>query len=79
MDGFIFLEGDLSGIDSQGSLFYAWSHGQQEERRRDCESKPKRSPKKAAVKAVDDLREVKENRNETSETLAYFAKYYDQI
>lgn len=41
--------------------------------------KPKRSPKKAIVKAADDLRESKENRSETSEVLAYFAKYFDQI
>lgn len=42
-----------------------------------AKSKPKRSPKKAAVR--DSREVVRESQSETYNPWAYFAKYFDQI
>lgn len=41
--------------------------------------KPKQSPKKAVMRETEDLQDDRKNRNETSDALAYLAKYFDQI
>lgn len=83
-------KGDFSGIDSQGPLFYAWdivaeesmagkTSARKTKTRKPAKSKRSAQGKSAVNKEMEDSMEIRENRSETFDPLAYFAKYFDQI